>query len=130
VCISTDTAVANHELNGKTRPDGGLGARLGAGGAIGYLSCMKSAYELAMERLNKVSPSKTLSAVQKEQIAELESLYKSRIAQAELAADEESAAAERNGDQEAADRVRARLKVERAKLQAELEERKSTIRER
>jgi hypothetical protein len=81
-----------------------------------------------MERLNKVAPTKTLTAVQKEQIAELESLYKSRIAQAELAADEEIAATERNGDQEAAEQVRARMKGERAKLQAELEERKERVR--
>ena len=35
---------------------------------------MKSAYELAMERLNKKSPTVKLSAQQKREIAELESL--------------------------------------------------------
>ena len=35
---------------------------------------MKSAYELAMDRLNKVAPSVTLTAEQKRRIAELERL--------------------------------------------------------
>ena len=35
---------------------------------------MKSAYELAMERLNKVAPTVKLTEEQKERIAELESL--------------------------------------------------------
>lgn len=89
---------------------------------------MKSAYELAMERLNRVSPGKTLTAAQKEQIAELESLYKSRIAQAELAAGEEIEDGKRKGDEGSASQIRARLMDERAKLQAELEERKQLVR--
>ena len=42
---------------------------------------MKSAYELAMERLNKSSPAIKLTAEQKKEIAELDSLYASKIAQ-------------------------------------------------
>ena len=42
---------------------------------------MKSAYELAMERLNKQSPTIKLTEKQKKGIAELESKYKAKIAE-------------------------------------------------
>ena len=45
---------------------------------------MKSAYELAMERLEKSAPTVKLSADQKKQIAELESVYGAKIAAREL----------------------------------------------
>ena len=44
---------------------------------------MKSAYELAMERLEKKTPSVALTNEQKQQIAEIESTYKARIAEKE-----------------------------------------------
>lgn len=90
---------------------------------------MKSAYELAMERLSQAAPSKALSPAQKEQIAELESLYKSRVAQAELATGDEIAAAEAADDLEKAAELRQRLQAERKKLQAELEEKKQAVRD-
>ena len=45
---------------------------------------MKSAYELAMERLEKQAPSRTLTAVQKAEIGELEAAAKAKIAEQEL----------------------------------------------
>ena len=45
---------------------------------------MKSAYELAMERLEKKAPSVALTAEQKAQIAEIDSTFKARIAEREL----------------------------------------------
>ena len=45
---------------------------------------MKSAYELAMERLNKTSPTVKLNAEQKAQIADLESQCAAKIAQREI----------------------------------------------
>jgi len=41
---------------------------------------MKSAYELAMERLNKSAPSVKLTAAQKKELAELDSQYAAKIA--------------------------------------------------
>ena len=41
---------------------------------------MKSAYELAMERLNKDNPMAQLTAEQKDQISELDSKYAAKIA--------------------------------------------------
>ncbi len=45
---------------------------------------MKSAYELAMERLEKQEPSARLTDTQKAEIAEIESSSKARIAEKEL----------------------------------------------
>ena len=45
---------------------------------------MKSAYELAMERLEKQAPSRTLTTAQKAEIAELEAAAKAKIAEQEL----------------------------------------------
>lgn len=46
---------------------------------------MKSAYELAMERLEKASgPSQKLSGEQKDRIAELEKVYDAKIAEVKL----------------------------------------------
>ncbi len=89
---------------------------------------MKSAYELAMERLNKTAPTKKLTEQQKRQIAELGSVYAAKIAEKELAAKAEAAAAEMAGDFDKAEEVRRRLAADRAKLQAELEEKKEAIR--
>ncbi len=44
---------------------------------------MKSAYEIAMERLEKNAPSKSLTDDQKARIAEINSLYGSKIAEKE-----------------------------------------------
>ncbi len=46
---------------------------------------MKSAYEIAMERLNKTAPTVKLSSDQKKEIAELESQYAAKIAAREIA---------------------------------------------
>ena len=45
---------------------------------------MKSAYELAMERLEKGSPSVALTENQKKEIAEIDSMYRAKIAEKEL----------------------------------------------
>ena len=45
---------------------------------------MKSAYELAMERLAKNQPIMTLTDDQKKQLAEVDSMFKARIAEKEL----------------------------------------------
>ncbi len=89
---------------------------------------MKSAYELAMERLSRTGPTKKLTDQQKREIAEMGSLYAAKIAEKELAANAEAAAAEGAGDFEKAEEIRRRLAADRAKLQAELEEKKEAIR--
>jgi hypothetical protein len=90
---------------------------------------MKSAYELAMERLNKSAPSTKLSPAQKKQIAELESKCKAKIAERELALKDEISAAAAAGEFEKVEQQQQQLVLERKKLQAELEEKKEAIRE-
>ena len=87
---------------------------------------MKSAYELAMERLNKSSPTIKLSDAQKKNIAELESQYAARIAAREIALKGEMASAAEDVEKENA--LREQLAMERKKLQAELEEKKERVR--
>ena len=66
---------------------------------------MKSAYELAMERLSKAAPAAKLSPQQKEQIAELESKYKAKIAERELLVQSERVKAIDKGDFESIEQL-------------------------
>jgi hypothetical protein len=91
---------------------------------------MKSSYELAMERLQKQAPTVKLSAKQKAALAELDSQFAARIAQRELALMDEITRAQSNGKDEEADQLRAQLVHDRAKLQAELEEKKDLVRQK
>ena len=89
---------------------------------------MKSAYELAMERLSKSAPTVKLTPEQKKQIAELDSLYASKIAQREIFLKGELAKAEMGGDFEALEQHQKQLSSERKTLNAELEEYKEAVR--
>lgn len=91
---------------------------------------MKSAYELAMARLQKQSPTVALSAAQKSEIAELESKAKARLAQREIAVEGEIEAALGAGEFDKAEELRQRLAHEKQKLEAELEEKKEQVRKR
>jgi len=88
---------------------------------------MKSAYELAMERLNKTAPTVKLSDAQKKEIAELESQYAAKIAAREIALNSEIAGAAEDFEKES--ELRDRLITDRKKLQAELEEKKERVRQ-
>ena len=89
---------------------------------------MKSAYELAMERLNKNAPSAKLTEKQKKELSELDSLYASKIAQREIFLKGELAKVEATGDFEAIEQLQKQLASERKTLNAELEEKKEKVR--
>ena len=89
---------------------------------------MKSAYELAMERLNKASPAVKLTNAQKKQLADLDSNYAARIAGREIALKDEITKAAASGEFEKGQQLEQRLLNERKKLQAELEEKKEALR--
>jgi hypothetical protein len=89
---------------------------------------MKSAYELAMERLNKTSPTAKLSDKQKKQIAELESKYKAKIAERELLVEGERVKAIDRGDAETLEQLEKQLVSDRKSLLNELEEKKEKVR--
>lgn len=89
---------------------------------------MKSAYELAMERLNKSTPSVTLTDKQKKEIADLDSKYQAKIAQREIAIKGEIATAQSAGDWAKAEELQQQLVAERKNLQRDLEDKKEQIR--
>jgi hypothetical protein len=88
---------------------------------------MKSAYELAMERLNQTSPTVKLSDAQKKAIAELESEFGAKIAAREIALQGEITQAAEDVEKETA--LRGQLATDRRKLQAELEDKKERVRQ-
>ncbi|MGA9777054.1 MAG: hypothetical protein ACLPRE_14045 [Limisphaerales bacterium] len=90
---------------------------------------MKTAYELAMERLQKDVPTKRLKAVQKRELAELGSKYAAKIAEREIALKDEIAKAGAAGDFDNVGKLQEQWVAERKKLQAELEDKKEQVRQ-
>lgn len=89
---------------------------------------MKTAYELAMERLNKNAPAVKLSDAQKKELAELDNKYAAKIAEREIALNGEIAKA--GEDFRQAELLRDQLQIDRKKLQSELEDKKEQVRSR
>ena len=90
---------------------------------------MKSAYELAMERLNKTSPTVKLTAQQKKEIAELESKCAAKIAERELFIQGEIAKAMEKGDPQEIEQLQKQLVMDRKSFLADLEEKKAKVRD-
>ena len=90
---------------------------------------MKSAYELAMERLQKESPDQSLSEEKKTELAELDNLYKSKLAEREVFLGVMIAKAEATGDYEALDQLQRQLTSDKKTLESELEEKKEAARD-
>jgi hypothetical protein len=90
---------------------------------------MKSAYELAMERLNKSSPGQKLTDKQKAELAELDSRYKAKLAEREIFLKDEITKAVAKGDFESIDQLEKQLVSDRKSLAAELEEKKEKVRQ-
>lgn len=87
---------------------------------------MKSAYELAMERLEKESPSgPALTDEQKARIADINSLYESKIAEARILADEQKAKCTSMPELQ---QVEENLKTDIRRLEQECEEKKNDVR--
>ena len=89
---------------------------------------MKSAYELAMERLQKQSPARTLSAAQKSEIAGIEATAKAKIAEQELFLRDKIAAAAEEGKYEDADQLEQQLAREIRRINEDAEEKKEKVR--
>ena len=89
---------------------------------------MKSAYELAMERLGKTSPTVKVTDEQKKELAELESKYTAKLAERELFLKGEIAKAIDKGDAEAVEQLEKQLLSDRKSLRAECEEKKEKVR--
>jgi hypothetical protein len=91
---------------------------------------MKSAYELAMERLQKQSPSTPLTEEQKAQLAEIDSLYRSKIAERELLLKEQIRREEQAGAADEVERLKQQLSSELRRLQDECDQKKEKVRTR
>ena len=89
---------------------------------------MKSAYELAMERLEKSAPSAVLTAEQKAQIAEIDSSYRAKIAEKELFLKDKIRAARGGGSFDEAESLEKQLAIEIRRLQEDCEEKKEKLR--
>jgi dynactin complex subunit len=89
---------------------------------------MKSAYELAMERLSKTAPTVKLTNDQKKQIAELESQCLAKIAERELFLKGEIVKAIDQDDAKTLEQLEKQLVSDRKSLRAEFEEKKEKVR--
>jgi hypothetical protein len=89
---------------------------------------MKTAYELAMERLNQQSPSVKLTEEQKAALAEVDSKIDAKIAERELTLNGEIDRARETGDYDAIATLDQQLTDEKSKLEAEREDKKEAIR--
>ena len=89
---------------------------------------MKSAYELAMERLEKKAPSFALTDEQKQQIAEIDSTFKARIAERELFLKDQIGRAREAGNLEEVDSLQKQLTIDLRRLQEDAEAKKEKLR--
>ncbi len=90
---------------------------------------MKTAYELAMERLNKTAPTVKLTDEQKKKLAELESECVAKIADRELFLKGKMEEAAGKEDFEAYQQIEKQLVSDRKSIRADFEEKKDKVRE-
>jgi hypothetical protein len=89
---------------------------------------MKSAYELAMERLEKASPSLSLTEDQKKELAEVDSVYRAKIAEKELFLRNQIQKAQKAGKFEEVEPLEKQLGSEIQRLQEDCEAKKEKLR--
>ena len=91
---------------------------------------MKSAYELAMERLEKASPTHNLTAKQKAEIGEIDSQLKAKIAEREVFLHDQINKARFDGKDEEAAQLEKQLAVDVRRLTGDADEKKEKVRSR
>jgi len=90
---------------------------------------MKSAYELAMERLAKSDPAtKPLTAEQKNRLAEIDRVYQGKTAEREIFLKQQLNTALGGQQFDEADKIRQQIAGEKARLAEECEEEKERVR--
>lgn len=94
------------------------------------LPTMKSAYELAMERLSKsdTSASRPLTAAQREKLAEVDRVFKGKLAEREIFLRQQLDAALAAQNAEEADKIRKQIASEKARIEEEKESEKERVR--
>lgn len=91
---------------------------------------MKSAYELAMARLEKNAPAAKVSDAQRLELAEIDGLYRAKIAEREVFLRSQIQVARAKGDPAEVEEFETQLARDLRRLQAECEEKKQVVRER
>jgi hypothetical protein len=89
---------------------------------------VKSAYELAMERLAKSQPIVKLTDEQKKQLADVDSIFKARIAEKELFLKDQIRTAQSAGKFEEVESLEKQLASEIKRLQEDCETKKEKLR--
>ena len=89
---------------------------------------MKSAYELAMERLQKGSPSVTLTAEEKAQLAEVDSSFNAKIAERKIFLSDQIKKAAAAGKFDELESLEKQLTVDVRRLEEDCETKKETLR--
>jgi hypothetical protein len=89
---------------------------------------MKTAYELAMERLEKSAPKTKITEETKKELAELDSIYAAKLAERELIVNSELAKAQAASEWETVEQLQKQLASDRKTLAAEREEKKEQVR--
>jgi predicted nuclease with TOPRIM domain len=92
---------------------------------------MKSAYELAMERLNAADPDgvKSLTEKQKSQIAEIEKKFKAKIAEKEVFLEKQIAEARMQGNHQEETALIKQLSLEKERLNEDKDREKQAVRD-
>jgi hypothetical protein len=92
---------------------------------------MKSAYELAMERLAKSDPAagKPLSQEQKARLAEIDRVYQGKLAEREIFLKKQLNEALADGKADEYEKIQKQLTGERARLEEEREDEKERVRQ-
>jgi hypothetical protein len=89
---------------------------------------MKSAYELAMERLKKDSPSVTLTDEQKAELAEIDSSFKAKIAERKIFLTDQISKAVAAGKFDDVESLEKQLTADVLRLQEDCEQKKEKLR--
>lgn len=89
---------------------------------------MKSAYELAMERLQKAAPAVKLTEDQKAQLAEVDSQFRAKMAEKELFLKGEIGKAIAAGKFDEVEKLQQQLAAETRRLEEDRESKKEKLR--
>jgi len=91
---------------------------------------MKSAYELAMERLAKADPDsgRALTAEQKQRLAEIDKVYQGKLAEREIFLKQKLNDALAGQQFDEADKIREQIAREKSRLEEEREDEKERVR--
>jgi hypothetical protein len=89
---------------------------------------VKSAYELAMERLQKGSPSVTLTAEQKAQLAEVDSSFNAKIAERKIFLSDQIKKAAAGGKFDEVGSLEKQLAADVRRLEEDCENKKEKLR--